>query len=92
MKLPVKPGKYRKVGTTKLGKVVVNVAEWTGKEREVEYWECNACFDEASYECWLEKKIEKLYGKRCPDYEPHCALCAAWLLYDAIIGDNRGCL
>lgn len=55
-KLPLKPGKYKKVGTIKIGRSKIDVVKWTGKEKEVEYWECNKCFDEASHECWLERK------------------------------------
>ena len=85
IKLPIKgTGKYKKVGTTKIGKHKIDVADWTGKEKEIEYWECNECFDEASYEGWLEETLEKLYGKRCRDYEKDCACCRAWDIYDII--------
>ena len=52
-------GKYIPVSTMKIGKLKAKVVQWTGKEREVEYWECNACYDEAMHELWLEEKIEK---------------------------------
>lgn len=49
-KIPIKPGKYKKVGIVKLGRTNADVVKWTGKEKEVEYWECNKCFDEAKHE------------------------------------------
>jgi len=90
IKLPSKPGKYKKTGTTKIGKLKVDVAKWTGKEKEVEYWECNKCFEEAAHESWLEDTIKKLFGKRCKDYVRHCPVCDAWFLYDTILEDARG--
>lgn len=91
LKLPIKgTGEYNKVGTTRLLKRQVQVVEWTGKEKEVEYWECNKCYEEAMHENWLEEMIEKLYGERCKDYEPGCACCQAWDVYDTIIKENRG--
>jgi len=91
MKIPIKGiGKYKKVGTTKLFKEKIDIVKWTGKEREVEYWECNKCYEEAIHEDWLEQIIEKLYGKKCPDYEKGCACCEAWHVYDSIIDSNRG--
>lgn len=89
-KIPLKPGEYKKTGTTKIGRSKADVVKWTGKQKEIEYWECNKCFDEASHECWLEEKIEKLFGKKCKEYEPHCPVCDAWFLYETIIDDNRG--
>ena len=66
MKIPVKgTGEYKKTGVTKLGMKQVDVVKWTGKENKVEYWECESCYEEAKHENWLEKTIEKLYGKRC---------------------------
>lgn len=44
----------------------------------------------AMHESWLEQMIEKLYGKRCPDYEEGCACCQAWSVYDTIIDESRG--
>ncbi|MCK4491103.1 MAG: hypothetical protein KAU03_00660 [Candidatus Altiarchaeales archaeon] len=91
LKLPIKgTGEYKKVGTTKLLKKQVQVVEWTGKEKEIEYWECNKCYEEAMHENWLEEMIEKLYGKRCKDYEPGCACCQAWDVYDTCIKENIG--
>ena len=64
IKLPIKgTGEYKKVGATKIGKHQIDVVDWTGKEKEIEYWECNECFDEASHKLWLEEALEKLYGK-----------------------------
>lgn len=46
MQIPVKgTGTYKKIGTSKLFNA--NIVKWTGKEKEVEYWECNGCYDEA---------------------------------------------
>lgn len=89
-KIPIGKGEYKKVGTTKLFKRKVSVVKWTGKEKEVEYWECNACYNEAMYEYWLEEILKKLYGKRCPNYEKNCGCCQAWSIYDTIIDENRG--
>lgn len=44
MKLPMGKGEYKKIGTSKLLKKPVDVVKWTGKEKKVEYWECNKCF------------------------------------------------
>ena len=91
MKIPIKDtGEYKKVGTTKLFKKKIDVVKWTGKEKETEYWECNSCFEETQHESWLEETIEKLYGKKCKDYEKDCACCQAWSIYETVIEDNRG--
>ena len=90
VKIPVGKGKNKKVGTVKFGKHKYDVVKWTGKHNKFEYWECNECYQEAFNEDWLEKKIEKLYGKKCKDYEPHCPCCDAWFLYETILEDNRG--
>ncbi len=68
-KLPIKPGEYKKIGTTKIGRIKADVVKWTGKEKEVEYWECNKCFEDVLHEYWLEEKIEKLFGVKCKEYE-----------------------
>ena len=89
-KIPIEgTGEYKKIDTFKIGNLEGDVVKWTGKEREFEYWECPDCYAEAMYESWLEEKIEELYGERCPDYEPHCALCSAWFLYDQILEDDK---
>ncbi len=91
LKVPIKgTGEYKNVGKGKVGGKKINVVKWTGKEKEVEYWECQACYEEGKQESWLEWKIEDLYGARCPDYEKDCACCRAWDVYDNIIQDNRG--
>ncbi len=41
-------------------------------------------------EHWLKKRIEKLYGKRCPDYENGCGCCQAWSVYETIIAERKG--
>jgi hypothetical protein len=90
LKLPVKgTGKWENKGSMKIGKIKAGVVHWTGKEKEHEYWECNACFDEAVHECWLEEKIEKYYGERCKDFEPTCFCCQAWAVYDAIREERK---
>ena len=89
-KIPLKPGKYKKVGTTKIGKSKVDVVNWIGKEKEMEYWECDKCFEEASHECWLEEKTEKLFGAKCKEYEPTCPTCQAWFVCETVLEDNRG--
>jgi len=91
VKFPVKgTGMYKKVGETKIGKMKVNVIRWTGKEKKVEYWECDKCYEEALHESWLEETLEKLFGKRCREYVQGCGCCEAWFLYDTIIDANRG--
>lgn len=58
LKIPIKgTGKYKKVGTSKLFGKKINVVKWTGKEKEMEYWECDSCYEEAKHENWLEQKI-----------------------------------
>lgn len=91
IKIPINgTGKYKKVRTTRILKRKFDVVKWTGKEKEVEYWECNKCYEEAMHEDWLEEIIEKLYGKRCKDYADGCPCCEAWSVFDTIIEENRG--
>lgn len=85
IKVPVGKGEYKKVKTTKIFGKKCDIVKWTGKEKEVEYWECNDCFNEAEHHTWLEQTIEKLYGKRCKDYLRSCACCHAWGVYNTII-------
>lgn len=90
LELPVEgTGEYKKIGTSKLLGLKADVVEWTGKEKKVEYWECNSCYEEGVHDAWLEEKIEELYGERCLDYEAGCPCCQAWSLYDIIIDSNR---
>lgn len=28
------------------------------------------------------EELERLYGPRCPDFDPDCAACEVWNLYD----------
>ncbi len=85
LKLPIDgTGRWKKVGRAKLGRHSYDVVDWTGKKKEIEYWECNECFEKAGHSVWLEEMIEKLYGKRCKDYEGGCACCQAWDVYDTI--------
>ena len=90
MKIPIGQDGYKKIKTTRLFGKNIDVVKWTGKEKEIEYWECNKCYEEAMYESWLEEIIEKLYGKKCPGYEKDCVCCQAWNIYETIIDSNRG--
>ena len=46
MKVPIRStGKYKKIGTSRLFGKKVEIVKWTGKEKEVEYWECNKCYE-----------------------------------------------
>lgn len=83
MAMPVKgAGENVIVGTSKtLG---FPVYKWTGKEKKSECWFCNLCITAEDRLAWLEDRIEKWYGERCPDFEPSCACCDAWSLYDKI--------
>ncbi len=90
LKLPIGKGEYKKIRTAKLFGKKINVVKWTGKEKEIEHWECDSCYNEAMNESWLEEIIEKLYGKKCKDYNKGCACCQAWSVYDMIIDYNRG--
>lgn len=31
---------------------------------------------------WLKNRIEKLFGKRCPDFCEDCIVCSVWQFYD----------
>lgn len=44
IKLPVGKGEYKKTGHDKT--LNVDVVKWTGKKKEMEYWECKKCFKE----------------------------------------------
>lgn len=89
-KIPIGKGKYEKVGVWKFMGKECSIVTWTGREKKIEMWECDECYQEALNEYWLENKIERLYGKRCPDYEKECGCCQAWSVYNMIIADNRG--
>lgn len=90
MSVPIGEGKYKKIGTRKFSGTKVTIVKWTGKKREVEYWECEKCYQVAAHESWLEDKIETLYGKRCKDFEMSCGCCEAWGVYDTIVADRKG--
>ena len=45
MKIPVGKGEWKKIGTTKTLEKEIDVVKWTGKKKEIEYWECNDCFE-----------------------------------------------
>lgn len=84
LEVPIGKGEHKKVSTTKMFGKEYDVVEWTGKKKKFEYWECNACYDDAFHEEWLEEKLEKLYGERCKDYEAGCPVCKAWSVFDGI--------
>ncbi|MBN2517436.1 MAG: hypothetical protein JXB14_01185 [Candidatus Altiarchaeota archaeon] len=89
-KIPIEgTGEYKKIDTFKIGDLEGDVVEWTGKEKEFEYWECPDCYSEAVCEDWLEQKIEKLYGERCEEYEQDCIVCRVWNIYDTIFEDDK---
>ena len=44
VKLPIGKGFYKKIGTSKIGKIKANIVKWVGKEKTIEYWECKKCF------------------------------------------------
>lgn len=49
MKVPIGKGEWKKVGTSTILKSIqkrTDVVKWTGKEKEVEYWECNKCYEQ----------------------------------------------
>ena len=89
IKIPIKgTGDYKKIKSAKILWKKFDVVKWTGKEKKIEYWECNSCYDKAQNEWWLENSIEELYGKRCPDFNKDCACCQAWDIYDTITENN----
>ena len=45
MNIPVGDGRYKEI--SKATKTSPGVVEWTGKEKRIEYWECEKCFNEA---------------------------------------------
>jgi len=45
MKFPIGKGKNVKVGTMKILGRKIDTVKWNGKEREVEYWECDKCIN-----------------------------------------------
>lgn len=49
MKIPIGKGKWKKIGTSTILKSIqkiTDIVEWSGKEKEVEYWECDKCYRE----------------------------------------------
>lgn len=43
-RIPIKgTGKYIEIGKSKVIKGA-RIVKWTGKEKEVEHWECNKCY------------------------------------------------
>ncbi len=89
MKVPIGKGEYKQISTTKLGRRKIKVVKWTGKEKEIEYWECNKCYEEGYHESWLEDTIKMLFGSRCKTNNKNCTCCQAWDVYDSIIKYNR---
>jgi len=89
MNIPIGKGEHIKTGTFKLGNKKYNVSKWTGKEKQVEYWECESCYNEGNFEYELEETIKKLFGKRCPDYWSECIVCNAWQIFDIVKEENN---
>ena len=46
VKFPVGEGENRYLGKTKILDLELKVIEWTGNHDEIEYWECESCFNE----------------------------------------------
>lgn len=46
IKLPIGKGKYIKIDKLNLFNNKADVVRWNGKEKEIEYWECNKCSKE----------------------------------------------
>ncbi len=49
VEFPIGKGKYKNICTSsilKIGRTLVQVAEWIGNKEKVEYWECNKCYTE----------------------------------------------
>lgn len=42
-RIPVGPGEYKKMGNTTSGRIKADIVKWSGKEKDIEYWECNKC-------------------------------------------------
>lgn len=62
MKLPVGKGKWVIISSGKkimMGKVEIKKARWTGREREVEYWECEKCYESAGKEINKRERRKK---------------------------------
>ncbi len=46
VKFPVGEGENRSLGKTNILDFEMEVVEWTGDHEEVEYWECDDCYNE----------------------------------------------
>ena len=46
VEFPIGKGEHKKIGTTKIFDKKIEVVEWTGRHEKIEYWECDACFNE----------------------------------------------
>ena len=90
MQQKIKQGLITSVSVGAVVEDIVFEQDDDGKEKDVGYWKCNGCFDEAQHECWLEDILMKLYGKKCKDFEKNCGGCQAWSVYTTIIEHNRG--
>jgi uncharacterized protein YuzE len=66
----------------------INFYKLSGKIKRYEYWECNLCYAADQRADWLENRIRKWYKERCPDFDPTCGQCEAWLLFDKITKDK----
>jgi hypothetical protein len=38
----------------------------------------------------IEEAMVEHWGRRCPDFEPECACCKAWLEYDSLVKQPKG--
>lgn len=85
MKLSIGKGEHKKIETFNKNGLKTDVVKWTGKEKEVEYWECSKCYKEAMAECWFEEQIEKTYGEKCKKFDN----CKANKLQEEVIMSLR---
>jgi len=35
------------------------------------------------------KRIQAEWGERCPDHDPECPVCKAWLAYDRVVDRQK---
>ena len=46
IRIPVGDGENRSLGKHKVLDIEMEVVEWTGDHEEMEYWECEGCFND----------------------------------------------
>ncbi|MCK4266480.1 MAG: hypothetical protein KAX31_04305 [Thermoplasmata archaeon] len=44
LEIDIGEGEHVKVGECDLGDWIVDVVDWTGETKKVEYWECDKCY------------------------------------------------